>query len=58
MFLQNDGSGMYTGDGSVDSKGRPALKNKTGQWKACSFVLGDILFSTLLTIIYPSNVFC
>ncbi|KAJ4780889.1 Protein NRT1/ PTR FAMILY 8.5 [Rhynchospora pubera] len=30
----------YTGDGSVDLKGRPILKHKTGNWKACFFILG------------------
>ncbi|KAG7979873.1 hypothetical protein I3843_05G152700 [Carya illinoinensis] len=29
-----------TGDGSVDIKGRPVLKNGTGKWKACPFILG------------------
>lgn len=35
--LQND---AVTGDGSVDIKGRPVLKNSTGKWKACPFILG------------------
>ncbi|XP_047330166.1 protein NRT1/ PTR FAMILY 8.3 [Impatiens glandulifera] len=30
----------YTGDGSVDIKGNPVLRSKTGNWKACPFILG------------------
>lgn len=40
-FLQD--AGLYTGDGSVDVKGRPALKRTTGNWKACFFILGNFL---------------
>ncbi|XP_054805468.1 protein NRT1/ PTR FAMILY 5.2-like [Prosopis cineraria] len=29
----------YTQDRSVDLKGRPVLKSKTGAWKACSFLV-------------------
>lgn len=29
-----------TEDGTVDLKGRPVSRSKTGRWKACSFVLG------------------
>ncbi|XP_050275693.1 protein NRT1/ PTR FAMILY 8.3-like isoform X1 [Quercus robur] len=39
-LLQNDSSGPYTGDGSVNIKGNPVLKNSTGKWKACPFILG------------------
>ncbi|GLJ41780.1 hypothetical protein SUGI_0864700 [Cryptomeria japonica] len=31
----------YTEDGSVDLHGNPALKKKTGNWKACPFILGN-----------------
>ncbi|KAH9324718.1 hypothetical protein KI387_004896, partial [Taxus chinensis] len=31
----------YTQDGSVDIHGNPALKKKTGNWKACPFILGN-----------------
>ncbi|KAH9618615.1 hypothetical protein KSS87_004189 [Heliosperma pusillum] len=34
-------SGTYTRDGSVDFHGRPVLKDKTGDWKACFFILGN-----------------
>lgn len=48
--LQNDSSEPYTGDGSVNIKGNPVLKNSTGKWKACPFILGNC-FS-----LYCSNV--
>ncbi|KAL5750446.1 hypothetical protein ACOSP7_025049 [Xanthoceras sorbifolium] len=32
---------IYTKDGTVDYRGRPANKNKTGTWKACPFILGN-----------------
>ncbi|KAL7163198.1 hypothetical protein ACSBR2_039319 [Camellia fascicularis] len=40
VFPQNESNGPYTGDGSVNIKGQPVLKSKTGNWKACSFILG------------------
>ncbi|CAM0872171.1 unnamed protein product [Alopecurus aequalis] len=30
----------YTGDGSVNYRGRPVLKHNTGNWRACSLILG------------------
>ncbi|KAM6546688.1 hypothetical protein CsatB_027424 [Cannabis sativa] len=39
-LLQNEESGLYTGDGSVDLKGNRVLKQNTGNWKACPFILG------------------
>ncbi|XP_076908832.1 protein NRT1/ PTR FAMILY 8.3-like [Bidens hawaiensis] len=32
---------LYTGDGSVDIKGRRVLKSNTGNWRACPFILGN-----------------
>ncbi|XP_030447506.1 protein NRT1/ PTR FAMILY 8.1-like [Syzygium oleosum] len=32
---------VYTKDGTVDYKGNPANKKKTGTWKACPFILGN-----------------
>ncbi|KAJ0494649.1 putative proton-dependent oligopeptide transporter family, PTR2 family proton/oligopeptide symporter [Helianthus annuus] len=32
---------LYTGDGSVDVKGRRVLKSNTGNWRACPFILGN-----------------
>lgn len=31
----------YTKDGTVDIHKKPVLKNKTGNWKACPFILGN-----------------
>ncbi|CAN1303802.1 Protein NRT1/ PTR FAMILY 8.1 [Linum perenne] len=31
----------YTSDGTVDIHGKPANKLKTGNWKACRFILGN-----------------
>lgn len=38
----------YTGDGSVDSRGRPVLKKNTGNWRACPFILGMLYISLML----------
>ncbi|KAJ7954460.1 protein NRT1/ PTR FAMILY 8.3-like [Quillaja saponaria] len=38
-LLQNEDRRLYSGDGSVDIKGRPAFKQNTGNWKACPFIL-------------------
>lgn len=32
---------LYAEDGSVDIHGNPPLKQKTGNWKACPFILGN-----------------
>ncbi|XVF43489.1 hypothetical protein PTKIN_Ptkin02bG0044100 [Pterospermum kingtungense] len=40
-LVQAESSGLYTGDGSVDFKGKPVLKQNTGNWKACPFILGN-----------------
>ncbi|CAI8617680.1 unnamed protein product [Vicia faba] len=40
-FLEDERGEQHTGDGSVDFKGRPAIKHKTGNWKACPFILGN-----------------
>lgn len=39
-LVEPEGS-LYTGDGSVDIKGRPVLKSNTGNWRACPFILGN-----------------
>nr|GEW65802.1 protein NRT1/ PTR FAMILY 8.3-like [Tanacetum cinerariifolium] len=38
-LIQSDIS-LYTRDGSVDKNGQAVLKNNTGCWKACPFILG------------------
>lgn len=37
---ESEGSTLYTGDGSVDFHGKPVLKQSTGNWRACPFILG------------------
>lgn len=34
---------VYTQDGTVDIHKNPANKEKTGNWKACRFILGNVL---------------
>lgn len=34
---------IYTKDGTVDIHKKPANKKKTGNWKACRFILGMVL---------------
>lgn len=41
LLLQNKNNGLHTGDGSVDINGTAVLKQKTGNWRACSFILGN-----------------
>ncbi|KAF4353783.1 hypothetical protein G4B88_025171 [Cannabis sativa] len=37
---KNEVSETYTGDGSVDAKGKPAVKQNTEYWRACWFIIG------------------
>ncbi|XP_010554364.1 PREDICTED: protein NRT1/ PTR FAMILY 8.3 isoform X2 [Tarenaya hassleriana] len=39
--LVEDQPKLYAEDGSVDINGNPPLKQKTGNWKACPFILGN-----------------
>ena len=39
-----DGREDYTEDGTVDLKGRPILRSKTGRWRACSFIVGKYIY--------------
>ncbi|XP_034900585.1 protein NRT1/ PTR FAMILY 8.3 isoform X1 [Populus alba] len=41
LLVQNENNGLYTGDGSVNINGTAVLKQKTGNWTACSFILGN-----------------
>nr|XP_027188303.1 protein NRT1/ PTR FAMILY 5.2-like [Cicer arietinum] len=45
----------YTQDGTVDLKGRPVLRSKTGQWKACSFIVGYEVFERMAYYGIASN---
>lgn len=31
---------VFTKDGTTDYRNGPAMKNKTGTWKACPYILG------------------
>ncbi|XP_074309063.1 protein NRT1/ PTR FAMILY 8.3-like isoform X2 [Silene latifolia] len=48
-------SEIYTGDGSLDFHGRPVLKGKTGNWKACLFILGGECCDRLAFCAIESN---
>ncbi|KAI4364094.1 hypothetical protein MLD38_020231 [Melastoma candidum] len=37
----------YTKDGTVDLKGRPVLRSRTGRWLGCSFILGYEVFERI-----------
>lgn len=45
--LYPDWDSRYTSDGTVDANEEPAVKTGTGNWRACSFILG-IEFSECL----------
>lgn len=47
--------GLIAMDGSLDLKGRPVLRSKTGRWKACSFLIGYEIFETMVFIGIVSN---
>ncbi|XP_042503155.1 protein NRT1/ PTR FAMILY 8.3-like isoform X2 [Macadamia integrifolia] len=40
-IIESGSRGPYTGDGSVDINGNPVLKQNTGNWRACPFILGN-----------------
>ncbi|KAL9245954.1 hypothetical protein vseg_019547 [Gypsophila vaccaria] len=40
-LLQRGDRELYAGDGSTDYHGQPVLKSKTGNWRACPFILGN-----------------
>lgn len=46
-----DGREDYTEDGTVDLKGRPVLRSKTGRWRACSFIVGKAPCTILFGLI-------
>ncbi|XP_009788423.1 protein NRT1/ PTR FAMILY 5.2-like [Nicotiana tabacum] len=37
----------YTQDGTVDLKGKPVLRSKTGRWRACYFIVGYEVFERM-----------
>ncbi|XP_020222024.1 protein NRT1/ PTR FAMILY 5.2-like [Cajanus cajan] len=50
-----NGNQDYTQDGTVDLKGRPVLRSKTGKWKACSFIVGYEVFERMAFYGIQSN---
>ncbi|GLT42273.1 hypothetical protein SLA2020_162840 [Shorea laevis] len=50
-----DGRDDYTEDGTVDLKGRPVLRSKTGRWRACSFIVGYEVFERMAYYGIASN---
>uniref|UniRef100_A0A5B7BW04 Uncharacterized protein n=1 Tax=Davidia involucrata TaxID=16924 RepID=A0A5B7BW04_DAVIN len=50
-----DGKEDYTQDGTVDLKGRPILRSKTGRWTACSFIVGYEVFERMAYYGIASN---
>ncbi|XP_062149159.1 protein NRT1/ PTR FAMILY 5.2-like isoform X2 [Alnus glutinosa] len=50
-----DGREDYTQDGTVDLKGRPILRSKTGGWRACSFIVGYEVFERMAYYGIASN---
>ncbi|XP_031276963.1 protein NRT1/ PTR FAMILY 5.2-like isoform X1 [Pistacia vera] len=50
-----DGSEDFTEDGTVDLKGRPVLRSKTGRWRACSFIVGYEAFERMAYYGIASN---
>ncbi|GFQ04244.1 protein nrt1/ ptr family 5.1 [Phtheirospermum japonicum] len=45
----------YTQDGTVDLRGQPVLADKTGKWKACSFLVGYEAFERMAFYGIASN---
>lgn len=50
-----ESQGLIALDGSVDLKGRPVLRSKTGKWKACSFVVAYEVFERMAYYGIASN---
>ncbi|CAB4291440.1 unnamed protein product [Prunus armeniaca] len=50
-----DGREDHTQDGTVDLKGRPILRSKTGRWRACSFIVGYEVFERMAYYGIASN---
>jgi len=50
-----ESQGLIAMDGSVDLKGRPVLRSKTGRWKACFFVVAYEVFERMAYYGIASN---
>ncbi|OWM81528.1 hypothetical protein CDL15_Pgr007566 [Punica granatum] len=53
--LGEGGGDGYAQDGSVDLKGKPVLRSKTGRWRACSFIVGYEVFERMAYYGIASN---
>jgi hypothetical protein len=53
MAVEEGLDDQYTQDGTVDLKGNPVRRSKSGGWTACSFVVGTLsLCLSLFLFIY------
>ncbi|KAH7517421.1 hypothetical protein FEM48_Zijuj09G0061700 [Ziziphus jujuba var. spinosa] len=50
-----EGKDDYTEDGTVNLKGKPILRSKTGGWRACSFIVGYEVFERMAYYGIASN---
>ncbi|CAA0818232.1 Protein NRT1/ PTR FAMILY 5.2 [Striga hermonthica] len=54
---KGNNEGGYTEDGTVDLKGKPILRSKTGRWTACSFIVVYEVFERMAYYGISSNLF-
>ncbi|CDP10871.1 unnamed protein product [Coffea canephora] len=57
IALEENGSGGYPKDGTVDLKGNPVLRSKRGGWTACWFVVVYEVFERMAFCGISSNLF-
>ena len=55
MALAEAEEDMYTKDGTTDYRNNPTIRNKTGTWKACPYILGSFSPFLLISIISFCN---
>lgn len=53
--MEEGGGGNYTKDGTVDLKGNPVLRSKSGGWTACSFIVVYEVFERMAYYGISSN---
>ena len=46
---------VYTQDGTVDSKGKPAMKKNTGNWRACPYILGTYTHDSIVVLLCSAH---
>ncbi|KAL8102231.1 hypothetical protein AgCh_026934 [Apium graveolens] len=52
MALAEVEEDKYTEDGTTDYRNNPAIRNRTGTWKACPYILGNVAAVTTVTNLY------